>query len=85
MKRTSHLMCALCWSPEDFGKELTTAVLWLRDKHDIDIRRVRLRPYQDGNKCLIDVQQIIPLPEANEYQVQLREKELRPKEAGGTL
>jgi len=59
---------------EDFGKELTTAVLWLRDR-DIDIRCVRLRPYEVGGKRLIDVQQIIPLPEANEYQVQLREKE----------
>jgi hypothetical protein len=59
---------------EDFGKELTTAVLWLRER-DIDIRCVRLRPYQDGDKRLIDVQQIIPLPEANDYQVQLREKE----------
>lgn len=59
---------------EDFGKELTTAVLWLRER-DIDIRCVRLRPYHDGDKRLIDVQQIIPLPEANEYQVQLREKE----------
>ncbi len=59
---------------EDFGKELTTAVLWLRER-EIDIRCVRLRPYQDGDKRLIDVQQIIPLPEANEYQVQLRKKE----------
>ena len=59
---------------EDFGKELTTAVLWLRDRA-IDIRCVRLRPYQDGETRLIDVQQIIPLPEAHEYQVQLREKE----------
>ncbi|MFA6173862.1 MAG: DUF4268 domain-containing protein [Kiritimatiellales bacterium] len=59
---------------EDFGKELTTAVLWLRER-DIDIRCLRLRPYQDGEKRLIDVQQIIPLPEANDYQVQLREKE----------
>lgn len=59
---------------EDFGKELTTAVLWLRER-DIDIRCVRFRPYLDGDKRLIDVQQIIPLPEANEYQVQLREKE----------
>jgi len=59
---------------EDFGKELTTAVLWLRER-SVDIRCVRLRPYQDGEKRLIDVQQIIPLPEANEYQVQLREKE----------
>ncbi len=59
---------------EDFGKELTTTVLWLRER-DIDIRCVRLRPYQDGESCLIDVQQIIPLPEAQEYQVRLREKE----------
>ena len=59
---------------EDFGKELTTAVLWLRDR-DIDIRCVRLHPYKEGQKILIDVQQIIPLPEAAEYQVQLREKE----------
>lgn len=59
---------------EDFGKELTTAVLWLRDR-DIDIRCMRLRPYEDGDSRLIDVQQIIPLPEAHEYQVQLREKE----------
>lgn len=59
---------------EDFGKELTTAVLWLRER-DIDIRCVRLRPYLDGESRFVDVQQIIPLPEAQEYQVQLREKE----------
>lgn len=59
---------------EDFGKELTTAVLWLRDR-DIDIRCVRLRPYRHAESTFIDVQQIIPLPEANEYQVQVREKE----------
>lgn len=59
---------------EDFGKELTTAVLWLRDRN-LDIRCIRLRPYQDENSLLVDVQQIIPLPEANDYQIQIREKE----------
>lgn len=63
---------------EDFGKELTTAVLWLRD-HDIDICCVRLKPYQNGDARLIDVQQIIPLPEAIDYQVQVREKEQQGK------
>lgn len=58
----------------DFGKELTTAVLWLRGK-DIDIRCIRLLPYHDNGVTMIDVHQIIPLPEAHEYQVQLREKE----------
>lgn len=59
---------------EDFSKELTTAVLWLRER-DLDIRCIRLRPYKDGEARWIDVQQIIPLPEAAEYQIQLREKE----------
>jgi hypothetical protein len=58
---------------EDFSKELTTAVLWLRER-DVDIRCIRLRPYLDGQSRLIDVQQIIPLPEVQDYQVQLREK-----------
>jgi hypothetical protein len=58
---------------EDFGIELTTAVLWLRE-FELDIRCVRLRPYVDSGRQLVDVQQVIPLPEATEYQVKLREK-----------
>lgn len=57
----------------DFSKELTSSVLWLID-HGIDIRCVRLKPYRLGEKLLVDVQQIIPLPEAADYQIQVREK-----------
>lgn len=55
----------------NFSKELTTAVLWLRDR-DIDIRCVRLQPYRlaDGT-VLVDAQQIIPLPETASYQTQI--------------
>ena len=63
----------------EFSKELTTAVLWLT-KGGLDIRCVRMRPYQDGGRVLLDVQQVIPLPEAAEYQVQVREKEQRGRE-----
>jgi hypothetical protein len=59
---------------EGFSKELTTAVLWLRDR-DIDIRCIRLRPYVADAKTLVDVQQVIPLPEAQDYMVRIREKE----------
>lgn len=65
---------------EDFGKELTTAVLWLRER-GIDIRCLRLRPYKHNDKTFIDVQQIIPLPEAVEYQVQVREKEQQERKS----
>ena len=57
----------------DFSKELTTAVLWLNQR-GLDIRCVRLRPYSDGDRVLLDVQQVIPLPEAEEFQIQVREK-----------
>ena len=59
----------------DFSKEITTSVLWLNDQ-EIDIRCIRLKPYRlpDG-RILLDVQQIIPLPEAADYQTRIRAKE----------
>jgi len=62
----------------DFSKELTTSVLWLNER-DLDVRCVRLRPYQDGERVLLDVQQVIPLPEAGDYIIQVREKERRER------
>jgi hypothetical protein len=64
----------------DFGKELTTAVLWLNQR-DLDIRCIRLQPYSDGARVLLNVQQVIPLPEAEEFQVQVREKARRERKA----
>ncbi|MCB1339680.1 MAG: hypothetical protein KDK24_01170 [Pseudooceanicola sp.] len=64
----------------EFGPELTTSVLWLADR-GIDIRCVRLQPYALGDKMLVDVQQIIPLPEAADYQVRIREKSRKEREA----
>jgi len=57
----------------DFSRELTTTVLWLNER-GLDIRCVRLKPYRVGTSILADVQQLIPLPEAAEYQIDLREK-----------
>lgn len=58
---------------EDFSKEVTSTVLWLNDR-GLDIRCVRLTPYRLDDRLLLDVQQIIPLPEAQEYQVRVRDK-----------
>jgi hypothetical protein len=63
----------------DFSKEITTAVLWLNE-HDLDIQCIRLTPYQDNGRVFIDVQPIIPLPEAAEYQIQIRKKEQRERQ-----
>lgn len=64
----------------DFSKELTTSVLWLNER-DLDIRCVRLKPYAMGNETIVDAQQVVPLPEAEEYIVRLREKAIERREA----
>lgn len=64
----------------EFSKELTSSVLWLID-HNVDIRCVRLKPYMLDSRILVDVQQIIPLPDTIDYQVQLREKVRKEREA----
>jgi hypothetical protein len=64
----------------EFSKEITSAVMWLNE-HGLDIHCVRLRPYKLDNRMLVDVQQIIPLPEAAEYQVRIREKAEQKREA----
>lgn len=58
----------------DFSKEITTSVLWLNER-DLDIRCVRMKPYQHGAETIMDVQQVVPLPEAQEYTIQIKQKE----------
>lgn len=57
----------------EFSKELTTAVLWLNERN-LDIRCVRMRPCKSDGVLFLDVQQVIPLPEAEDYQVRVREQ-----------
>jgi hypothetical protein len=64
----------------NFSKEITTSVMWL-NRRELDIRCFKLRPYAVGHKTLIDIQQVIPLPEASDYQVKLREKEAEKRQA----
>jgi hypothetical protein len=59
----------------DFSAEITSTVLWLTQQYRLGIACVRLVPYQLGTEKLIDVQQIIPLPEAVDFQIQQRRKE----------
>lgn len=64
----------------EFARELTTSVLWLIER-GIDIRCVRLQPYDQDGRVFVDVQQIIPLPEMAEYQIRVTEKKRREREA----
>lgn len=64
----------------NFSKELTTSVMWLNERN-LNIRCVRLIPYRHQNQVLVDVQQIIPLPEAESYQVKIKQQSEERREA----
>jgi hypothetical protein len=58
----------------DFSTEITATVLWLTQEYGLDISCYRLVPYALGSETLLDIQRIIPLPEATDFQIQQRVK-----------
>ena len=63
-----------------FSKELTTSVMWLNEQ-GLDIRCVRMQPCQSDGQLLLDVQTIVPIPEAADYQIRILEKKRRERAA----
>lgn len=57
----------------NFSIELTTSVMWLNDRN-LNIRCIRMIPYRNQDQVLVDVQQIIPLPEAESYQIKIKQQ-----------
>ena len=72
---------------ENFGKELTTCVMWLNDSWlsatGQEIKCVRLQPHRNGLEILVETSVVIPLPEASDYRIRLaqRKEEAREQEA----
>ena len=64
----------------NFSKELTTSVMWLNERN-IDIRCVRFIPYKYQNQVLINIEQFIPLPEAESYQIKIKQQSEEKREA----
>lgn len=74
-ERTISTQVRIILVGRDFGREITTTVLWLNGFEGMDIRCVRVVPYEVEGRILLDVEQVLPLPEAAAYQVQIRRKE----------
>lgn len=70
---------------EGFSIELTTTVLWLCAR-DVDIRCVKMTPYRHEGKLLVQTEQVIPPPEAEDMIVKIgikraEERSARPMQA----
>lgn len=59
----------------NFSVEITTTVMWLNAKYGLGIKCIRLNPYKYNEDVILDVEQIIPLPEATDYLTKLRARE----------
>ena len=57
-----------------FRKEATSTVLWLL-KHRVFVKCFRATPFKDGDDLFLTVEQVIPLPEAEELMIGISEKE----------
>jgi hypothetical protein len=64
----------------NFRKEVTSTVLWLRENR-IDARCFKVVPYVFGEELFIDIQPVIPTPEAAEFMISMAEKETEVKTA----
>ncbi len=57
-----------------FRKEVTSTVLWLL-KHRVQVKCFRATPFKDGTDLFLTLEQVIPLPEAEELMIGISEKE----------
>lgn len=68
----------------NFRKEVTATVLWLLG-HGIRAQCFKVVPYVFGEELFIDLQQIIPTPEAADFMIGIAAKESDEKSAAGEI
>ena len=66
----------------NFSPEITASVIWLNTQ-GLDITCIRLKPYKMGEQVLVDATQIIPLPEAADYEIKIRAQAQEKKKVRG--
>ena len=64
----------------NFRKEVTSTVLWLL-QYNLQIECFKATPYQHGEALFLNLEQIIPTPEAADFMIGITEKENEQKSA----
>jgi len=66
-----------------FRKEVTSTVMWMIN-HGIKVQCFKATPYEYNNQILLDMEQIIPVKEAEEYIIKMADKTREEKEVKET-
>lgn len=67
-----------------FRKEVTSTVLWLRE-NQIDARCTKVIPYSYKDELFVDIQPVIPTPEAADFMIGMAEKDSEVRGSQGEL
>lgn len=65
----------------NYRKEVTSTVLWLIN-HDINIQCFKATPFKLDNELFLQIDQIIPVPEVEEFMIDAKEKKQEEKTKG---
>ena len=68
----------------NFRKEVTATVMWLLG-HGLQVQCFRVTPYSLGEELILDMQQIIPTPEAEEFMIGIAGKEKSEAQTAGVM
>lgn len=68
-----------------FGPEITSPVMWLIEEYDMDITCTRIQAYTHRERIILNSQQVIPVPEAEEYLTKRRAKQEKQKQTSVTF
>lgn len=66
-----------------FRKEVTSTVMWMLN-HNITIQCFKATPYQYGKDIILDIEQIIPVKEAEDYIIKMADKAKEKRETNET-
>ena len=58
----------------NYRKEVTSTVLWLLQKYNLKIQCFKATPFSFGDQIFINIEQIIPVHEVEEYTIKMAEK-----------
>ncbi len=58
----------------NFRKEITSSVLWLMN-YGLNIQCIKATPYESEEKVFLDMQQIIPVKDVEDFTIKISEKE----------
>jgi len=58
----------------NYRKEVTSTVMWLLTKYNLKIQCFKATPYSFNDQIFLDIRQIIPVKEAEEYTIKMAEK-----------